>query len=96
MSPQSKNENVHTRPSAFLHRKGRHNLLFYLCLLLIAGIFIIAAPAQAAGGDISLQLDQSSRFAPDGMVCQEHFHPAEDHDAGTGNIGVSKNPGAVL
>jgi len=96
MSPQSRNEKVHRSPSAFLHRKGRHNLLFYLCLLVIAGIFILAAPAQAAGGAGSIQQDQFCRFVPGELVYQEDFCLAEYHVVRTGHIGDREIPGAFL
>ena len=63
MNPHGANEKMLTRPPAFQRIKERHNLLLYLCLIVIAFIFIIVSPAQAVGETPDAQPDHQALFA---------------------------------
>lgn len=75
MIPQGTSKQQLPRPPAFHDMKERHNLLLYLCLLAIAFVFIIASPAQAAGGTGFVLPDQPGLAAPD-TIKGECFSPA--------------------
>ncbi|WP_321504331.1 hypothetical protein [uncultured Methanoregula sp.] len=66
-------EKLHKRPPGFRQIKERHNLVLYCCLLVIAFIFIIAAPAQATAGHNAAEPDQLPVFVPDNPVPQKMF-----------------------
>lgn len=83
------------RPPAFHAMKGRHNLLLYLCLLAIAFIVIIAAPAQAGSGSFSVPPDQPGLPAPDNDMTHECTSPARTGDFPT-VLPDDGNPGASL
>jgi len=63
MNPQGTDEKTLSRPPAFQRIKERHNLLLYLCLIIIAFIFIFVSPAQAFGETPDAQPDHPALFA---------------------------------
>jgi hypothetical protein len=72
MNPKDPRRNVTKQTPGFYRIKERHNLILYLCLMVIAFIFIIAPPAQASAGDLNAQPDQLTLFTPDQPVLQEN------------------------
>nr|WP_320160110.1 hypothetical protein [uncultured Methanoregula sp.] len=89
MNPQGANEKTINRPPAFRRIKERHNLLLYLCLIVIAIISIFVSPAQAVGEPPDAQPDHPALFTPHGPG------HVEDHDMTGRIVTATRLPGGM-